>query len=89
MNLELFERMDARELRSYLEFFLRHYRVMDAFWFIYLTEKYGQEAAERINEQVWGRVGGMAVKDIVARFGIQETGLRGFVKRCGTIPGRS
>jgi hypothetical protein len=44
MDLELFEQMDAPELRSYLEFFLRHDRVMDAFWFIYVTEKYGQEA---------------------------------------------
>ena len=45
MNLELFERMDPAQLRSYLEFFLRHYRVMDAFWFIYLTERFGQTAA--------------------------------------------
>jgi hypothetical protein len=35
MDLEIFERMDAPELRSYIEFFLRHYRAMDAFWFIY------------------------------------------------------
>ena len=26
MNLELFEQMEAPELRSYLEFFLRYYR---------------------------------------------------------------
>ena len=45
MNLDLFERMEAPELRSYIEFFLRHYRVMDAFWFIYLTERFGQTAA--------------------------------------------
>ena len=32
--MELFEKMDARELRSYLEFFVRHYRVVDAFWII-------------------------------------------------------
>ena len=86
MNLELFERMDAPELRSYIEFFLRHYRVMDAFWFIYLTERHGQEAAEKINEEVWGRVGGLAAKDIVARFGIQEKGLRGFVRALKYYP---
>jgi hypothetical protein len=34
MNLDLFDRMDAPELRSHLEFFLRHYRVMDAFWIV-------------------------------------------------------
>ena len=72
MSMELFEKMEVAELRSYLEFFVRHYRVMDAFWFIFLTEKYGQAAAEQINEQVWGRVGGLAAKDIVTRFGIQD-----------------
>lgn len=42
MNLEVFDRMDAPELRNYIEFFLRHYRAMDAFWFIYLTANHCQ-----------------------------------------------
>jgi hypothetical protein len=86
MDLELFEQMDAPALRRYIEFFLRHYRVMDAFWFIYLTETYGQEAAEKINERVWGRVGGLAAKDIVARFGLQEKGLRGVLRAMEYYP---
>ena len=35
MDLTLLERKDAGELRDCIEFFLRHYRAMDAFWFIY------------------------------------------------------
>ena len=86
MNLDLFDRMEAHELRRYIEFFLKHYRQMDAFWFIYLTEAFGQEVAEKINEQVWGRVGGLAARDIVARFGIEEKGLRGFLRALRYYP---
>jgi len=35
MDLKPFDWMDAPELRGYLEFFLRHYRVMDAFWIVF------------------------------------------------------
>jgi hypothetical protein len=86
MNLEIFERMEADELRRYIEFFMKHYRQMDAFWFLYVTEKYGQEAAEKINAQVWERVGGLAAKDIVARFGIEEKGLRGLLRALKYYP---
>ena len=86
MDLEIFNKMDAPALRKYIEFLLKHYRVMDAFWFIYIAEKFDQPTAERLNEKVWGRVPAMAAKDLIEKFNLHEKGLKGFVKALKFFP---
>ncbi len=86
MDMSVFEGMGEAELKKYIQFLLWHYRVIDAFWFIYVAERFDQPTAERINEQVWRRVSGMAAKDLLARFDINKGGLEGFVDALRLFP---
>lgn len=86
MDLTVFESMDNAQMKNYLEFLLWHYQVVDAFWFLYVAEKFDQPTAERINERVWARVPQMAANDLIKRFDIQDKGLQGFVKALRLFP---
>jgi hypothetical protein len=80
MDLSGFDHMDAAALREYLRFLLWHYRVMDAFWYIAVSEQFDEATADRLNERVWGKIPAMGARDLVQRFDIRERGLKGFVR---------
>ena len=86
MDLEIFKKMEAPQLRSYIEFLLWHYRMVDAFWFIYVGERFDQPTAERINERVWSKVAGRAARDLMTRFPLRDRGLKGFVEAIRFFP---
>ena len=81
-----FDDMSKEDLREYVDFLMRQYRIVDAFWYIYQEEEHGTELADRLNERVWDKVAGLAARDIIERFGIHEKGLVGFVKALGYFP---
>lgn len=47
MDLTTIEKLPRGEQLKYTEFLLWHYRVVDAFWFIEITEKFDQVTAEQ------------------------------------------
>jgi hypothetical protein len=80
MDLSVFDEMDSAGLREYLQFLLWHYRVMDSFWYINITQQFNEATADRLNEVVWDKVAAMGARDLVKRFNITERGLAGLVK---------
>lgn len=86
MNLDIFENMDAPDLRNYIQFLLWHYRVVDAFWYLNIEAQFDAATADQLNERVWGKVTPMAAKDLLKRFDIQQKGLDGFVRALQFFP---
>ena len=86
MHLDVFENMNKKDLKAYIEFLLWNYRVMDAFWFIKITDAFDQATAEKLNEEVWDRVAGYAAQDLKEKFNITGTGLPAFVKALKLFP---
>jgi hypothetical protein len=80
------DKMNESQLRTYLEFLLRNYRVMDAFWFINIEKRHGLDEACRINELVWGKVSQLAARDLKAQFDLKQGGLEGFMEAQKLFP---
>ena len=81
-----FKDLEKDELVNYLEFLLFNYRLMDAFWFLNTENRHGLDEACQVNEMVWAKVGNLAGRDIMKRFGPFEPSLEGFLKAFKLYP---
>jgi len=85
MDLAVIEKMSHADLKKYVEFLLWHYRVIDGFWFLFVEDDFGKQAAEIVNEMVWAKAAELAAKGVVNRFEI-EKGLSGLAKALRLYP---
>ncbi len=86
IDLGVLKTLNDDELKSYLEFLLWHYRVVDGFWFLSVEKKFDRALAEDLDEVVWGKIAGMSSRDIMKRFHIKEKGLEGFARAMEFCP---
>ena len=89
MDLAIIENMNAPDLRQYIQFLLWHYRVVDAFWYLKISEKYDETTADELNEKVWGRVASWPPKILSAVLTFRSKVWKGLSKPCGCFPGAS
>ena len=69
-------KFDSEELQPYVEFLLDQFRRADGFWFLEVEKTDGYDAAIRMNEKVWHRMGKIMTREIKERFSIKEKGLK-------------
>jgi len=81
-----FSEMGDKEVRKYVDFLLRQYRLTDAYWFLAVEEAFGTEAAVKLNEDIWGRMGGLAAKEIKERFPLEQEGVARVLEALSYFP---
>jgi Family of unknown function (DUF6125) len=74
------EKLSKKELMTLVDSLLWQYRLVDAFWFINVENKYDLSSAEDMNANVWEKIGRLSAKDIKKKFNIKTKGLKGFLK---------
>ena len=68
------------ELQPYIEFMVNLFRRTDGFWFLGVEHTYGYDAAIKVNEEVWQRMGKIMTREIKEKFSIEEKGLKALAK---------
>jgi hypothetical protein len=78
--------IEDQDLRPYLEFLLRQYRLADAYWFLAVEDTFGTQAAEKLNEDIWTRIGTVAAREIKERFPLEGEGVARVLEALSYFP---
>ncbi len=81
-----FSEMEDENLRQYVDFLLRHYRLADAYWFLSVEDTFGLDAAVKLNEDIWTRMGKIAARDIKEKFPLEEEGVARVLEALSYFP---
>lgn len=81
-----FEDLSHERLLNYAKFLLRHYRLVDAYWFLKVEDNYGLEVATKFNEEIWAKLGEVSAKDIKKYLGVEGSDLKTIVEAVKYFP---
>lgn len=81
-----FSQMKEEHAREYLDFLLRQYRLTDAYWFLAVEDTFGTDAAVKLNEDIWTRMGKLAAREIEERFHLEEQGVARVLEALSYFP---
>jgi hypothetical protein len=74
------------EKDEFIDYMLRQYRLVDAFWFLAVEDKFGLDHAVELNEKVWRELAGKTAREIKRRFKIDRKGLEGLILALNYFP---
>ena len=81
-----FDTMKREDLKKYIEYLKWNFRAIDGFWYRWVEDTYGQEAANHLNEEVWDKLSALEAREIRKRFQIEEKGTRGLIRVLELFP---
>jgi hypothetical protein len=74
------------KLLRYAALLLRHYRLVDAYWFLKVEDNFGLDVAQSFNEEIWAKLGEISAKDIIKYMGVGSGGLENFLEALKYFP---
>ena len=81
-----FKEISREKLIKYAEFLLRHYRLVDAYWFLKVEDNFGLDVSTRFNEEIWAKLGEVSAKDIMKYMGVEKGDLKNVLEALKYFP---